>query len=76
MEVLKLCAQYHVLLLCCSQDCQQWADLPHVDQGMKDKSTKLLGRFTGRPDHVYEHKVTERMGDGSNTQEQTSMVRI
>ena len=63
-------------LIVCSRDCIQWNILPHVDDGLKRKSTLLQGRFTGDPSYVIEHTVTQKVGEGENVQEETTTVSL
>ena len=57
-----------------SQDCQQWSQLPVADRSLREKCARLQGRFTGRPEHVHEQKVVDKVGDGDSVQEQTTTV--
>lgn len=59
-----------------SQDCLEWKILPHVDDGLKRKSSLLQGRFTGDPAYVFEHTITHRVGEGESAQEQTTNVSM
>jgi len=45
-----------------------------VDEGLKQKSSKLQGRFTGDPSFNYESSITHRVGEGEDAQEQTTQV--
>ena len=57
-----------------SQDCQQWSQLPMADRSLREKCARLQGRFTGRPEHVHEQKVVDKVGEGDAMQEQTTTV--
>ena len=59
-----------------SQDCIEWLQLPHVDDGLKERSSKLQGRFTGDPSYVYEHSYTHRVGEGESAQEKVTKVSL
>ncbi|CAI8024376.1 Radial spoke head protein 9 homolog [Geodia barretti] len=59
-----------------SQDCKQWSQLPQADRSLRDKCAQLQGRFTGRPEHVHEQQVLERVEDGENAQETTTTVEV
>jgi radial spoke head protein 9 len=59
-----------------SQDCQQWSQLPVADRSLREKCARLQGRFTGRPEHVHEQKVVDKVGDGDSVQEQTTTVEV
>lgn len=59
-----------------SQDCKQWSQLPHADRSLRDKCACLQGRFTGRPEHIHEQNLTDKVGEGDNVQEQTNVVSI
>lgn len=63
-----------VCLCACSQDCQQWSQLPDANRSLRDKCACLQGRFTGRPEHTHEQKLMDKVGEGDNMQEQTSTV--
>lgn len=54
----------------------QWSLLPHVDKGLKQKSSLLESRFTGDPAFDYEHSATYRVGEGESAQEQTTQVCV
>lgn len=54
----------------------EWNLLPHVDEGLRVKSTRLQGRFTGDPSYIAEHKVTNRVGEGEGEEEKTTTVSI
>ena len=54
----------------------QWSLLPHVDEGLKQKSSLLESRFTGDPSFDYEHSATYRVGEGESAQEQTTQVCV
>ena len=78
---LSLCTSlFHYYSLLCalasSQDCLEWKILPHVDDGLKRKSSLLQGRFTGDPAYVFEHTITHRVGEGESAQEQTTNVSV
>lgn len=53
----------------------EWNLLPHVDEGLRVKSTLLQGRFTGDPSYIAEHKVTNRVGEGEGEEEKTTTVK-
>lgn len=59
-----------------SVDCMEWKLLPTVDDGLKVKSSLILGRFTGDPDHMAEHKVIKRLGDGEGMEENITTVSM
>ena len=67
-------SQITVLLSNFSVDCMAWKLLPTVDDGLKVKSSLILGRFTGDPDHMAEHKVIKRLGVGEGMEENTTTV--
>lgn len=41
---------------------------------MKERSSRLQGRFTGDPSYVYEHTYTHRVGEGEGAQEKVTKV--
>lgn len=47
-----------------------------MDEGLKQKSSKLQGRFTGDPSFNYESSITHRVGEGEDAQEQTTQVGV
>ncbi|KAL5464150.1 hypothetical protein EMCRGX_G033119 [Ephydatia muelleri] len=59
-----------------SQDLLQWNLLPHVDDGLKHKSTLLQGRFTGDPSFVFELTATQRTGEGENTIDKVTTIEM
>ena len=57
-----------------SQDCKQWSQLTHADRTLREKCARLQGRFTGRPEHIHEQQMVEKVGEGDNVQERTTTV--
>jgi len=47
-----------------------------VGEGLKQKSSKLQGRFTGDPSFNYESSITHRVGEGEDAQEQTTQIEM
>ena len=65
-----------ILFFCYSQDCLNWAILPHADGALMMRAGLLRGRFSGDPSFAYEHTVTHRVGEGENAREETTTVEM
>ena len=59
-----------------SQDCLNWAILPHADGALMMRAGLLRGRFSGDPSFAYEHTVAHRTGEGENAHEETTTVEM
>lgn len=57
-----------------SQDCKQWSQLADADNNLRKKCIHLQGRLTGRPEHVHEQQLVEKIGEGDSIQQKTTTV--